>query len=147
MLSPSEASEEFRDSVVRCFRTLLSNLIPCSDTSCCCQNTSSRPALLDIGDSKCLTSKHLEHYSEQNECLITFLQSEGAAAAVGHWLSLLLNVCESLVLAMAFMLNTEIFILFTLFLSFTILFLMVFLVPRSQRLRAHEVCGAAPKSG
>ncbi|XP_057541930.1 uncharacterized protein LOC130820533 isoform X3 [Amaranthus tricolor] len=95
MLSPSEAAEEFRDSVVRCFRTLLSNLIPCSDTSCCCQNTSSRPALLDIGDSKCLTSKHLEHYCEPNECLISFLQSEGAAAAVGHWLSLLLNIAET----------------------------------------------------
>lgn len=95
MLSPSEASEEFRLGVVSCFRTLISNIIPCSDTSCSCKHSFSRPLLLDSEDLKCFTAKHLEHHSQPTECLIAFFQSESALAAVGHWLSLLLNIAEA----------------------------------------------------
>lgn len=94
MLSPSEASEEFREGVVRCFRSLLSNLTPCSDTSCACRNSIVRPPLLDMRYSKDLSIRSLEHQSQQKECLLAFLQSESSAAAVGHWLSLLLNIAE-----------------------------------------------------
>lgn len=93
MLSPSEAAEEFREGVLRCFRALLSNLIPCNGTSCSCKHSFSLPPLLDMGDSKCLNTKHLECHSQPKECLIAFLQSDIASAAVGHWLSVLLNVC------------------------------------------------------
>ncbi|KNA08663.1 hypothetical protein SOVF_160610 isoform A [Spinacia oleracea] len=95
MLSPSEAAEEFRGGVVKCFRTLISNIILCSDTSCSCKESFSRPPLLDIEDLKCSTVEHLEHHSYPKECLIAFLQSECASAAVGHWLSILLNIAET----------------------------------------------------
>ncbi|KAL2897187.1 TELO2-interacting protein 1-like protein [Bienertia sinuspersici] len=95
MLSPSEAAEEFRGGVVRCFRTVLSNLIPCFDTSCSCKHSMSQPLLLDMEDSKCLITNHLEWSYNSKECLITFLQSEIASAAVGHWLSLMLNIAEA----------------------------------------------------
>ncbi|KAK8342883.1 hypothetical protein V6Z11_A08G271700 [Gossypium hirsutum] len=32
---------------------------------------------------------------EQGECLLAFLQSEAASAAVGHWLSLLLKAADT----------------------------------------------------
>ncbi|XP_010669990.2 uncharacterized protein LOC104887100 isoform X2 [Beta vulgaris subsp. vulgaris] len=95
MLSPSEAAEEFREGVLRCFRALLSNLIPCNGTSCSCKHSFSLPPLLDMGDSKCLNTKHLECHSQPKECLIAFLQSDIASAAVGHWLSVLLNIAEA----------------------------------------------------
>lgn len=90
LLSPLEASEEFREGVIRCFKALLLNLRPCSDDSCPCKKISSWPVLLEV------ESLQLPPFSKcdlkQEECLLAFLQSETASAAVGHWLSLLLKV-------------------------------------------------------
>ncbi|XP_021765318.1 uncharacterized protein LOC110729837 isoform X2 [Chenopodium quinoa] len=95
MLSPLEAAEEFREGVVKCFRTLISNIIPCSDASCSCKHSFSQPPLLETEDFRCSTAEHLECHSPTKECLIAFLQSESSSAAVGHWLSLLLNIAEA----------------------------------------------------
>ncbi|XP_031115068.1 uncharacterized protein LOC116019112 [Ipomoea triloba] len=92
LLSPLEASEEFREGVIRCFKALLLNLRPCSDDSCPCKKISSWPVLLEV------ESLQLPPFSKcdlkQEECLLAFLQSETASAAVGHWLSLLLKAAD-----------------------------------------------------
>ncbi|KAL9226053.1 hypothetical protein vseg_001907 [Gypsophila vaccaria] len=95
MLSASEAAEEFREGVVRCFRTLLLNLTHCFDTSCSCKHSSVRPSLFETSESEGLTTGPSKHQYQQMECLIAFLQSESASAAVGHWLSLLLNIADA----------------------------------------------------
>ncbi|KAH9617362.1 hypothetical protein KSS87_016203 [Heliosperma pusillum] len=96
MLSASEASEEFRQGVVMCFRTLLLNLTPCLHTSCSCPRSLGTPSLLDTTHSKGFTAPHLTTYHCQpSDCLIAFLQSQTASPAVGHWLSLLLNIADA----------------------------------------------------
>lgn len=93
LLSPMEASEEFREGVIRCFKALLLNLSSCSDGSCQCKQ---------IDDSLLPHEKELQfpvhkasiHNLVEGECLLGFLQSEAASAAVGHWLSLLLKACR-----------------------------------------------------
>lgn len=94
MLSPAEAAEEFREGVVRCFKALLLNLTPCSESSCSCRQSLDRPPLLDKSYAKSIPATQLEHHFQPNECLLAFLLSESASAAVGHWLSLLLNISE-----------------------------------------------------
>ncbi|XP_031381472.1 uncharacterized protein LOC116196072 isoform X2 [Punica granatum] len=92
LLSPSEATEEFREGIIKCFRALLMNLCPCSDDACSCKQITGVPALL-MGEEM---QSHLARPSTcrvgAEECLLAFLQSQDAAAAVGHWLSLLLKV-------------------------------------------------------
>lgn len=91
LLSPFEASEEFREGVIKCFRAIFVNLCPCSDHACSCKQISGFPALAENRDFE----GHLDVLSEEskpNECLLEFLRSETASAAVGHWLSLLLKV-------------------------------------------------------
>ncbi|KAG1362012.1 putative TELO2-interacting protein [Cocos nucifera] len=63
LLSPSEASEEFREGIIKCFSTL---------------------------QTEHATS--VRYFLEPEECLLAFLRSQNASAAVGHWLSLLLQV-------------------------------------------------------
>lgn len=95
LISPSLASEEFREGIIKCFRALLLNLSPCSDSSCSCKQITGLPALL-VGDDM-LT--HPVRRSRQNlggECLLAFLQTQTASAAIGHWLSLLHEVCKVL---------------------------------------------------
>lgn len=96
LLSTIEATEEFREGIVKCFRALLFNLSTCNDDSCSCKQITGLPALLD-GD---LVQSHFSRSStcpvETRGCLLTFLQSKSASTAVGHWLSLLLNVCNIL---------------------------------------------------
>lgn len=95
LLSVSEASEEFREGVIKCFRALLLSLLPCSDTSCSCKQILGLPTLLESGSvetSLCTSSKN---YSKSQECLLAFLQSQTASAAVGHWLSLLLQAADT----------------------------------------------------
>lgn len=92
LLSPLDASEEFREGIIKCFRALLLSLLPCSDESCPCKQTFSFPTLLDSKDLKTLIDRSSKHDSEPEECLLAFLQSQTASAAVGHWLSLLLKV-------------------------------------------------------
>lgn len=91
LLSPSEASEEFREGVIKCFRALLLNLHHCSNQSCLCKQSLDLPMLLATRDMLMLNGT-LKFDLEQGECLLAFWQSEAASAAVGHWLSLLLKV-------------------------------------------------------
>lgn len=91
LLSPSEASEEFREGVIKCFRALLLSLLPCSDKSCSCKQSIGLPTLIESG-----SMETLNYHSESGECSLSFLQSEAASPAVGHWLSLLLKVHDSL---------------------------------------------------
>ncbi|OMO55316.1 hypothetical protein CCACVL1_27310 [Corchorus capsularis] len=93
LLSPSEASEEFREGVVKCFRALLLNLYPCSNQSCLCKQSLDLPMLETRGILHPVGT--LKHDLEQGECLLAFLQSEAASAAVGHWLSLLLKAADT----------------------------------------------------
>lgn len=92
LLSPSEASEELREGILLCFRALLLSLHSCSDVSCSCKQIPGLPALADnMYDT--LLHKSFKYGSESEECLLAFLRSQTASAAVGHWLSLLLKVC------------------------------------------------------
>ncbi|XP_024019137.1 uncharacterized protein LOC21399286 isoform X2 [Morus notabilis] len=95
LLSPSDASEEFREGIIKCFRALISSLIPCSDESCTCKQTFHLPLLLDSRDLKTMPVRSAKYDSEPAECLIAFLQSQASSAAVGHWLSLLLKAADT----------------------------------------------------
>ncbi|CAL5207919.1 unnamed protein product [Lathyrus oleraceus] len=94
LLSPSEASEEFREGILLCFRALLLNLNSCSDASCSCKTIPGLPALSDdIYDHR--LHKNFKNVSESEECLLAFLRSQTASAAVGHWISLLLKAADT----------------------------------------------------
>ncbi|XP_065863276.1 uncharacterized protein [Euphorbia lathyris] len=95
MLSPLEASEEFREGVIKCFRALLLTLLPCSDDACSCRQSLGWPPLFESADIQDLQFEPLNCDSERGECLLAFLQSQTAAAAVGHWLSLLLKAADT----------------------------------------------------
>ncbi|XP_004295659.1 PREDICTED: uncharacterized protein LOC101290940 [Fragaria vesca subsp. vesca] len=95
LLSPSDASEEFREGVIKCFRALLLNLLPCSDKSCTCHQIFGLPMLLEKRDFKSPAISSPNYVSASNECLLSFLQSQAASAAVGHWLSLLLKAADN----------------------------------------------------
>ncbi|KAK7310173.1 hypothetical protein RJT34_07504 [Clitoria ternatea] len=94
MLSPSEASEEFREGILLCFRALLLSLYSCSDVHCSCKHISGLPALSD-NIYKDRLQKTFNYGSESEECLLAFLRSQTASAAVGHWLSLLLKTADT----------------------------------------------------
>ncbi|CAI8605258.1 unnamed protein product [Vicia faba] len=94
LLSPSEASEEFREGILLCFKALLLNLNSCSDTSCSCKTIPGLPALSDdIYDHR--LHENFKNVSESEECLLAFLRSQTASAAVGHWISLLLKAADT----------------------------------------------------
>ncbi|URE35123.1 TELO2 interacting protein 1 [Musa troglodytarum] len=95
MLSHSEASEEFRVGIIRCFRTMLLNLQPCSVNSCSCKQRVIMPTSKSIDGAFVLHNTISRNHVESLDCLLAFLQSQNASAAVGHWLSLLLqpNAC------------------------------------------------------
>lgn len=92
LLSLSEASEEFREGVIKCFRALLLSLLPCSDKSCSCKQILGLPTLLESGSVETSLCTSTKYYSESEECLLAFLRSQTASIAVGHWLSHLLQV-------------------------------------------------------
>ncbi|KAJ4963121.1 hypothetical protein NE237_023060 [Protea cynaroides] len=91
LLSPSEASEEFREGIVRCFRALLLGLHPCSDDSCMCKHIPGLPTFQPTSGLQ-MSPVPLKYFSKPEACLIAYLQSQNASAAVGHWLSLLLEI-------------------------------------------------------
>ncbi|MED6184843.1 hypothetical protein PIB30_051341 [Stylosanthes scabra] len=95
LLTPDEASEEFREGIILCFRALLMSLSPCSDMSCSCKQISGVPALSDDVYNDAVHHKCFKSGSESEECLLAFLQSQSASAAVGHWLSLLLKAADT----------------------------------------------------
>ncbi|CAN0905959.1 TELO2-interacting protein 1 homolog [Linum grandiflorum] len=94
LLSPSEASEEFREGVIKCLRNLLKGLSPCADETCSCRQTHGMPALLENVELRWSLSQPLCYVTEVKECIIAFLQSDAASAAIGHLLSLLLKAAD-----------------------------------------------------
>ncbi|XP_047335958.1 uncharacterized protein LOC124939537 [Impatiens glandulifera] len=94
MLSPAEASEEFREEVIRCFKALLLSLRQCSDRSCSCRGTNGLPSLLMRKDLPCKLVEFPQNDLGADKCLVAFLHSQNASAAVGHWLSLLLKAAD-----------------------------------------------------
>eukprot|EP00257_Ricinus_communis_P015582 XP_015573531.1 uncharacterized protein LOC8280892 isoform X1 [Ricinus communis] len=92
LLSPLEASEEFCEGVIKCFKALLLRLCPCSDEACSCRQSLGLPALLKSADMQICETSNSD--AEQGECLLAFLQSQAAAPGVGHWLSLLLKAAD-----------------------------------------------------
>ncbi|KAL6642631.1 hypothetical protein ACP70R_020812 [Stipagrostis hirtigluma subsp. patula] len=94
MLSPSEASEEFRRGIIRCFSAMLVQLQPCSDRSCSCNQVAVLPTAPSITSLEVGTVVCSKYSAQQGECLLSFLRSQNASAAVGHWLSLLLQASE-----------------------------------------------------
>lgn len=94
LLSPLEAPEEFREGTIRCFRALLLSLHPCSDELCSCKQVKGCPMLLSQEDQQSPLAMVSKYTCNREECLLTFLQSKSASAAVGHWLSLLLKAAE-----------------------------------------------------
>uniref|UniRef100_A0A1J3EZ89 TELO2-interacting protein 1-like protein n=1 Tax=Noccaea caerulescens TaxID=107243 RepID=A0A1J3EZ89_NOCCA len=95
ILTPSEAAEEFRGGIVKCFRAMISGLHPCSNVSCSCKRTVGWPQLSDTSDFQTQVSESFKYDLETRECLLAFLQSQTALAAVGHWLSILLKVADA----------------------------------------------------
>ncbi|KAJ4705806.1 ARM repeat superfamily protein [Melia azedarach] len=91
LLSPPEASEEFREGVIKCFRAMLLSLRLCSDNLCSCKQVLGLPELLE----RKIQQTSVPGASESGECLVAFLQSQDASAAVGHWLSLLLKAADT----------------------------------------------------
>lgn len=92
MLSPLEASEEFRGGIIRCLRAMLLRLQQCSVGSCSCKQTILLPTMIPITSLEVDYKTSMSNLAEPKECLLAFLQSQNASAAVGHWLSLLLQV-------------------------------------------------------
>ncbi|CAL9085473.1 unnamed protein product [Musa textilis] len=95
MLSHSEASEEFRVGIIRCFRMMLLDLQPCFVSSCSCKQRVIMPASKSIDGAFVPHITILRNHVESLECLLAFLQSQNASAAIGHWLSLLLQVSRT----------------------------------------------------
>lgn len=100
LLSPSEASEEFRHGIVKCLREVLLGLKPCLGKACTCKLIPSSPFFFSNTElpfqnkDSFLSDLQTEAFSN-GECLVAFLQSEDASAAVGHLLSLLLQIAEA----------------------------------------------------
>jgi len=68
----------------------------CSTKSCSCKAIT---LLTIINSLEAQYSNPLKCYREPEECLLAFLQSHNASVAVGHWLSHLLQVIGTLLLA------------------------------------------------
>ncbi|GJY49210.1 hypothetical protein Tco_0439166, partial [Tanacetum coccineum] len=72
LLSPSQASEEFRQGVITSFKALLNALCFCSNSSCQCKQLKSLPRLID--------NRFFElfpvHELDIDECVLAFLQSQ-----------------------------------------------------------------------
>nr|CAB3495166.1 unnamed protein product [Digitaria exilis] len=94
MLSPLEASEEFRSGIIRCFRAMVLQLQPCSEGMCSCKQATLLPTTLTNTSSGAVSVVHSKLSEQPEECLLAFLRSQNASAAVGHWLSLLLQASE-----------------------------------------------------
>lgn len=92
LLSPSEASEEFREGIIKCFRSMLLRLQSCSNSSCSCKQMVYSPTIISFSTLQIEHATSMRYFSEPEECLLAFLRSQNASAAVGHWLSLLLQV-------------------------------------------------------
>jgi len=109
MLSPAEASEEFRHGIVMCLRFVFQALQGCKSLSCSCKYILPSPfSILKqdpgdlyegygyIGDVEDETGEEdTVDYATPEVCPLGYLQSVDMAPAIGHLLSLLLQVCFS----------------------------------------------------
>ena len=114
MLTENEASEEFREGVIKCFRALIEELSSCGIEGCSCGEINGLPALVEAGDNRNMNSAR-NYLGGEGKCLVSFLRSQSASAFVGHWFSLLLKVsCDfwelSLLLIFEFVLNIVLFL-------------------------------------
>jgi hypothetical protein len=108
MLSPSEASEEFRHHVVMCLRSLFQALQSCGSSSCSCKHVllppftilKQNPSVLyegytfneNIQEDFLAEEFTTVEYSALEKCPLGCLQALDMAPAIGHLLSLLLQV-------------------------------------------------------
>ena len=113
-LSTDEASEEIRHGAVKCLKALVGGLTKCGRASCNC-HSNVLPTHIILGDGglkvdlistteNTLKQRKEETVDEHDECLIEFLQSETMSIAVGHLLSLLLQVCTYFLAPITYML-------------------------------------------
>jgi hypothetical protein len=105
LLSRAEASEEFRHGIVMCIRSVFQSLQACKSSSCSCKHVLPSPFSIlkqDPGElyegyavEEDLTDEELTtvDYATPEVCPLGFLQSLDMAPAIGHLLSLLLQVC------------------------------------------------------
>ncbi|KAH8503089.1 hypothetical protein H0E87_014410 [Populus deltoides] len=94
MLTENEASEEFREGVIKCFKALIEGLSSCGVEGCSCEEINGLPALVEAGDNRNVNSAR-DYLGGEGECLVSFLRSQSASAAVGHWFSLLLKAADN----------------------------------------------------
>ncbi|KAF9678708.1 hypothetical protein SADUNF_Sadunf07G0063200 [Salix dunnii] len=94
MLTENEASEEFREGVIKCFRALIEELSSCGIEGCSCGEINGLPALVEAGDNRNVNSAR-DYLRGEGECLVSFLRSQSASAFVGHWFSLLLKAADN----------------------------------------------------
>ncbi|GKA35025.1 ARM repeat superfamily protein [Tanacetum coccineum] len=88
LLSPSQASEEFRQAFITSFKALLNALCFYSNSSCQCEQLKSLPRLID---NNRYSQSFPVHELDIDECLLVFLRSQSAAVTVGNWLLLMLR--------------------------------------------------------
>jgi len=109
MLSPAEASEEFRHGIVKCLRSVFEALQACKSLSCSCKYILPSPFSIlkqDPGDlyegygyigeeEDAAGEEYTVDYAAPEVCPLGYLQSVDMAPAIGHLLSLFLQVCFS----------------------------------------------------
>ncbi|KAJ6917748.1 hypothetical protein NC652_019931 [Populus alba x Populus x berolinensis] len=82
MLTENEASEEFREGVIKCFRALIEGLSSCGVEGCSCEEINGLPALVEARDNRNVNSAR-DYLGGEGECLVRFLRSQSSSAAVG----------------------------------------------------------------
>lgn len=105
MLTPAEASEEFRHGVVRCLKASFLSLQSCGDPSCRC-SASWSPPQHGYGDgcnfyaehvwTRCFAVSQTRNSENIEACHVAYLQSDDMRVAIGHLFSVLLKVSHSL---------------------------------------------------
>lgn len=119
MLSPAEASEEFRHGIVKCLQAVFQGLQPCKSLSCSCKYVLPSPfsilkqapedlyqgyGYIGVEEDEAGEMEIVE-YAAPEICPLGYLQSVEMAPAIGHLLSLLLQVCAPAKLSFTFDIN------------------------------------------
>ncbi|KAJ6917749.1 hypothetical protein NC652_019931 [Populus alba x Populus x berolinensis] len=68
MLTENEASEEFREGVIKCFRALIEGLSSCGVEGCSCEEINGLPALVEARDNRNVNSAR-DYLGGEGECL------------------------------------------------------------------------------
>ena len=111
LLSPAEASEEFRQGIVLCIKSVVQALQACKSLSCSCKYVLLSPFSILNQDPRELYEGYTYTAAEEDVideelttvdyvtpevCPLGFLQSIDMAPVIGHLLSLLLQVAHQL---------------------------------------------------